>query len=452
MRKNLTEGNPLKLLILYSIPLLGSVIFQQMYNIADSIIAGKFAGELALASVGASYPVTMIFIAIALGANMGTSIIIANYYGSKDLSKTKTCIYTSLIFFGLLSIILMIAGMIFNSPLLKLLNTPTNIFEDSKDYLNIYIYGLLFLFVYNIATGSFTAIGDSKTPFIILVMSTVLNVFLDLLFVAKLGYGVKGVAWATFISQGVSCVITFIILLYRLFKMKVEKVIYFSTSILKKILKMSVPCILQQSFVSVGNLFVQNRVNSFGTSVVAGYTSAIKYNTFFTTVLTTFSSGLANYTSSNLGAGKKERIKVGFNIEIVLMISVSLIFSIVYLVFGKSLIGLFMKKNESADAINVGYQFLKIVGPFYFVLAIKLAGDAITRGSQMVKAFTTSTLVDLILRVSFAFVLSSFSSLNEKGIWLSWPGGWIISSVIALGFCFNIEYMKRDKKDKLLAK
>ena len=220
MITDLTEGKPSKILWSFSIPMLLSVVFQQLYNIVDSIVAGKFVGAQALAAVGASYPITMIFMAIATGANVGAAVIISQLFGAKNFEKLKTSIFTSIISMTVLAAILTIFGIVFCSGMLKMLSTPDNIFSDSMTYLNIYIGGLIFLFLYNICTGVFTAMGDSKTPLYFLIMSSVGNIILDLVFVIVFNMGVAGVGWATFIAQGISSMLAFAVLLKRVHGIK----------------------------------------------------------------------------------------------------------------------------------------------------------------------------------------------------------------------------------------
>ena len=293
MIKDLTEGNPQKVLWQFTIPMFISVIFQQLYNIADSVIAGKFAGEDALAAVGASYPITMIFMAIAVGSNVGCAVVISQFFGAKEYEKMKTAVFTTLISSVVLSVVLMAAGLLGTRGLMEMIRTPENIFADGALYLKIYVGGFLFLFLYNVATGIFTSLGDSKTPLYFLIGSSLGNIVLDIWFVAGFRWGVAGVAWATFIAQGIACVLALLTLVKRLRTVETKgKYEIFSFTMLKKISMIAIPSILQQSFVSVGNIFIQSLVNSFGSSVIAGYSAAIKLNTFSITCFSTLGNQL----------------------------------------------------------------------------------------------------------------------------------------------------------------
>ena len=290
-----------------------SVVFQQLYNIADSAIAGKFAGEKALAAVGASYPITMIFMAVAIGCNIGCAVVISGYFGAGDIRRMKTAVSTTVIASGILAAILTLAGLLLSAPLLRLVHTPQDIFNEGDLYLKIYIAGLLFVFLYNVATGIFTSLGDSRTPLYFLIGSSLGNIALDLLFVIVFKWGVAGVGWATFIAQGAACVLALITLFRKIVKMPSGrgKIMLYSHSMFQKICRIAVPSILQQSFVSVGNIFIQSLVNSFGSGVIAGYSAAVKLNTFTITSFTTLGNGLSSFTAQNLGGGKPEGILCG---------------------------------------------------------------------------------------------------------------------------------------------
>ena len=251
MNKDLTVGKPSQVLWQFCLPMFGSIIFQQLYNIADSLVAGKFIGENALAAVGNSYEITLIFIAFAFGCNIGCSVIVSRYFGAKDYDEMKTSVYTSLIGSAVLCAVLMLIGLVGCHSLLELINTPEEILADSSLYLDIYVLGLPFMFFYNIATGIFSALGDSKTPFYFLAVSSLSNIGVDILFVAGLKMGVAGVAWATFLCQGVSCVLAMVVVFRRIsaFKSK-NKVVLFSWNMLGKVAVVAIPSILQQSFVS----------------------------------------------------------------------------------------------------------------------------------------------------------------------------------------------------------
>lgn len=436
MTKDLTKGNVRPVLWTFTLPMFISVVFQQLYNIADSAIAGKFAGEDALAAVGASYPITMIFMAIAIGSNIGCAVVISRYFGAGDIRRMKTAISTTVIASAVLAAVLTLAGFVLSVPLLRLVHTPHNIFQSGDVYLKIYIAGLLFVFLYNVATGIFTSLGDSKTPLYFLIGSSLGNIALDLVFVIVFHWGVAGVGWATFIAQGIACVLALITLMKKVMKMPSGhgKIMLYSHSMFKRICRIAVPSILQQSFVSVGNIFIQSLVNQFGSGVIAGYSAAVKLNTFTITSFTTLGNGLSSFTAQNLGAGKPERIKKGFFAGTAMGWMIAVPFVVVFFFLGNMVLGLFME-HSTGDAIRAGIEFLRIVSPFYFIISIKLIADGVLRGSGAMLGFMTSTFTDLILRVILAYVFAGI--WGSTGIWISWPVGWTVSAVISILFYRN---------------
>ena len=433
MNKDLTVGKTDTVLWKFCLPLFGSIVFQQMYNIADSLVAGKFIGENALAAVGNSYEITLIFIAFAFGCNMGCSIIVSQLYGAKKYSRLKTAVSTSCISSGIVCGLLMLIGLLGCSPLLHMIHTPENVFADSKLYLDIYVWGLPFVFFYNISTGIFSALGDSKTPFYFLAVSSTANIAVDILFVKAFDMGVAGVAWATFICQGISCILAVITVLKRLNNIKAdEKCPLFDWELEKKIAKIAIPSILQQSFISIGNIMIQSVINSFGASVMAGYSAAIKLNNLVITSFSTIGNGISNFTAQNLGAKQFGRIKEGFKAGLKMVWLFCIPFCLLYILLGKTLLLLFMEKG-STEALLTGQQFLWIVAPFYFVVSAKLVADGILRGIGAMWQFMVATFTDLILRVVLAFVFSGITG-SALGIWCAWPVGWSIAMVISVCF------------------
>ena len=433
MNKDLTVGNPESVLWKFCLPLFGSILFQQLYNIADSLVAGKFIGENALAAVGNSYEITLIFIAFAFGCNMGCSVVVSKLFGAKDFRKMKTAVYTSCIFSAAICLLLMLIGIAGSTWLLELIRTPEEVFADSKLYLDIYVWGLPFVFFYNIATGIFSALGDSKTPFYFLAASSISNIAVDIWFVKVFQMGVAGVAWATFICQGISCILAMSFVLKRLANTgSREKAPLFDIQLLKQIAGIAIPSTIQQSFVSVGNIIIQSIINGFGAPVMAGYSAAVKLNNLVITSFTTIGNGISNYTAQNLGAQKLNRIKQGFSSGIKMVWTLSLPLCLLYFFGGHICLKLFLD-NPTELAMHTGITFLKILSPFYFVVSAKLVSDGILRGAGMMKYFMIGTFTDLILRVLLAFVFSG-TALAETGIWCAWPIGWTTATVVSILF------------------
>ena len=432
MVTDLTKEHPDKTLWRFWLPMMFSVAFQQIYNIADSMIAGRFAGEDALAAVGASYPITVIFMAFAVGMNLGASVIVSRLFGAGDRKGVKRAVTTAFVSSLSLAVILTVYGYFFCRNMMEWIHTPQNIMQDGVLYLKIYVFGLIFLMLYNVCTGIFTALGDSRTPLWFLLGSSAGNIVLDLLFVAKLHWGVAGVAWATFIAQGISAVLALVTLLVRLQKFAgTERVPLFDRKLFVQILAIAVPSILQQSVLSVGNLFVQDIVNRYGSAVVAGYSGAIKLNTFAINIFMTLGSCLSSYTAQNIGAGKQERIPMGFRTGLKLSELTALPFVVLYFGLSQQMMGLFLNAESSA-AIHAGMMFLRIVSPWYFMIVVKLMTDGIIRGSGAMIYFVIATIPDLILRIGFALMLSP--RFGSTGIWMAWPFGWIAATVLTIIF------------------
>lgn len=433
MNKDLTVGKPETVLWKFCLPLFGSIIFQQLYNIADSFVAGKFVGEDALAAVGNSYEITLIFIAFAFGCNIGCSVIVSQLFGAKAYRDLKTAVYTTLIASGFLCAVLMVVGFCFCGNLLTLINTPENVMADSMLYLKIYCLGLPFVFYYNVATGIFSALGDSKTPFIFLAASSTSNIGMDILFVKVFKLGVAGVAWATFLCQGISCILALVFVFRRFASIHTTgHVPLFSKMLLKKIAVVAIPSILQQSFISVGNIIIQGVINSFGSSVMAGYSASIKLNNLVITSLTTLGNGVSNYTAQNVGAGKLHRIRDGFKAGVKLVWLLCAPLFLLYFFAGKWLVYIFLQE-PTGTAMNVGIEILRIFSPFYFVISAKLVADGILRGAGMMGKFMIATFTDLTLRVVLAVLLSK-TALGTVGIWMAWPVGWTVATVLSILF------------------
>ncbi len=469
--KDMSVGKPLKVLYAFAVPMIVSVLFQQFYNIADSLIAGNFISDEgnALAAVNAAYPVTVVFIAIGNGFGAGGGVVISRIFGSKNYSRAKTAIKTALINIAFFSLIFTVLGILTNKPLLSLMNSQElgeTVYEQSVDYLNIYVYGLGFLFIYNVVSCIFQALGNSKTPLFLLIFSTLFNVAIDIIFVKYLNLGVKGLAWGTFIAQGIACALSLAVLLIHLTKFpkqnedcqneisenrKLNKALensVFSFSTWSSIMLLSLPSVLQNSTVSIGQLFVQSLVNSFGNpNLVAGYGSAFKINYIIISVFLTISNAMATFTSQNIGAKRLDRAKEGLKGGIISMIALALFSTAIYLIFAKNLVALFTSENN-AQIIEIGAEFLYILSPFYAVVCIKIIFDGFIRGAGDMAGFTVSTMTDLIIRVGLSYLFVKVFDSGFKGIWWSWPVGWVVGAAVAVIFYISKRWLKT--ADKLL--
>ena len=441
MTKDLTVGSPWTVLWKFCLPLFGSVIFQQLYNIADSLIAGIFVGEAALAAVGNAYEVTLLFIAVSFGCNIGCSVITAQQFGARQYGEMKTAVYTALIGSGVLCVILIAAGFAGLDWMLNLIQTPGDVFADCRNYLQIYILSLPFVFCYNVATGIFSALGDSQTPFWFLVGSSLANIGMDVLFVTVFSMGVPGVAWATLICQGISCILAMCTVFRKLCQIHTEMPVQvFSPKLLRRIAVVAIPSMLQQSFISVGNIVIQGIINPYGSGVMAGYSAAVKLNNLVTTSFTTIGNGMSNYTAQNIGAANPKRVKQGYwaGLKMVWLLSVPL--SVLYLFCGEGLVGLFLDSN-AAEAVKTGVIFLRTVAPFYMIAATKFISDGVLRGTGKMGRFMFSTFAALLLRVVLASIFSELYGSN--GIWLAWPIGWGLGMALSGMFVLSAVYKRK---------
>lgn len=465
----MTKGNSAKILFYFAVPMILGNIFQQLYNIIDSIIVGNFVGAEGLAAIGASYPITFICITIANGASIGCGVIISQYFGGKQISKMKSSIYTSIIAISITGFILTICGLIFIKNILSFMNVPFNVINDAQNYLAIYLIGVIFLFIYNISNSAFNAMGNSRTPLAFLIASSVLNVILDLIFVTKFNMGVKGAAYATLISMFISAALSCLYLLRkiknisethnsRLFigvsdshkiqdfspllkENSIESVKFFDIKILKDMSKIALPSILQQSIVSIGNLLVQSLINSFGSIVIAGYTAAARIDSITILPMVTMSNSISTFTAQNIGAKKPERIKSGYKAAIIMTgIFCVFIFCILF-IFGHNIIGMFIDKGSNMEVINVGVNYMRIVSLFYFLMGLMVITNGVLRAAGDIKFFLGSSCINLGIRVCMSYIMAQF--IGVIGIWYAVPLGWIFASIFSI-----LRYLSGKWKDK----
>lgn len=468
MTKDMTSGNPFKTLFYFAFPMILGNIFQQLYSIVDSIIVGNFVGSDALAAVGASYPITFLFIAIASGLSIGASVVISQMFGAQKIVEMKSSIYTAIISISTLSIFLTILGLIFCNLILLLLKTPANILNEANIYLRIYILGLLPLFLYNSTTSIFNALGDSKPPLYFLIFSSILNVLLDFLFVLYFKIGVAGVAIATLIAQSCSAALSIFFLIKRIKKTYSSKKYsinshesyaltmiknnkatnnispnFFDFKLLKKMSLVAIPTMIQQSIVSFGLLFVQALVNSYGSTVVSGYTAATKIDSIAVMPLVNISNAISTFAAQNIGAGLIERVKKGYKSTLIIAIIFCILITSTIYIFDDILIGMFISSEINNDVILVGVEYLRVVSLAYVLKGISGAATGVLKGSGDMKFFMISTLSNFSTRVIAAYALSSF--IGEKSIWYSIPIGWFIEMIIS-----NTRYFSGKWKDKVV--
>lgn len=433
MREDMTSGNPATKLIKFAIPMVIGNLFQQLYNIADTIIVGNFVSADALAAVGASAAITFLFIAIATGAGIGSSVVISQYFGAHQLGKMKSAISTILITMLVLGGVVSVLGLSMHKWILRVMNTPERIFEDSTVYLSIYFMGILFLFLFNTLNAIFNALGLSKIPLAFLMLASAVNIGLDLLFVIQFDMAVAGVAIATLIAQGLSAVLSFIALIYHLKKLKIEEEFsYFDVTILKSIGMIAIPSIIQQSIISIGIVLVQALVNRYGPTVMAGYAAASKIDGIAIMPMINIGSAMSTFAAQHIGAKKIDRISKGLQGAIGMVWAFGLVIVLAVFLFGKQFIGLFVDSATDYAVIEVGVEYLRVVSIFYVIMGTMNIINGVLRGAGDMKVFMFSTLCSLAVRVILAYTLAYLSPMGYHSIWWSMPIGWGAGMVIAI--------------------
>lgn len=440
----LTTERPLWAILKLSIPMIVGNLFQQAYTIVDSAIVGHYNGETALAAVGASYALTTIFISIAIGGGIGASVIISQHFGAKRYSQMKQAVWTFMLSFLGISILLAGFGLLFSREIMIALDTPSDVLDSAVLYLNIYFYGLPFLFMYNILSSLFNALGKSRIPLFFLIFSSLLNVILDWYMVAVLRLGIVGAAYATFIAQGISAVLSLFVFLrhMHLFAERAGKI--FSLKEFGSMSRVAVPSILQQSTVSIGQMLVQSVVNGFGTQILAGFSAAMRIETLCIVPMSSIGNALSSYTAQNIGANKKERISQGYKTANLLVILIAVILCVTLECYHKPIIAMFLDEAPAAQTIETGEAYLKFIGFFFCMVGFKMAADGILRGAGDVKVFTVANLVNLAIRVALSWFGAPIWGVAM--VWIAVPLGWTAN------FCISFAHYKTGKwKSKNIA-
>ncbi len=424
----LITDEPLKALTIFAMPMILGSFFQQVYNMADSIIVGQFVGSSALAAVGACAALTNVFICVALGAGVGAGVLVSRYFGAGDYGKMKTIVSTSLVSFLILSLLLGGFGFCFSHSMMNLLQTPTDILEEAVQYLRIYFAGFPFLFMYNIFSTMFNSIGESKIPLGLLIFSSILNILMDLWMVAGLGLGVFGAALATLIAQGISAVFSFLIFFCRMRQYK-SQFQWFDGQELHLMLKIAVPSILQQSTVSIGMMIVQAVVNPFGTQALAGYAATMRVENVFSLIFVSIGNAVSPYVSQNLGAKKINRIKKGYHAALVLDLCFAILAFVVIETMYTQISSLFLGKDGTDLAYQVSGDYMRWLGCFFIFMGIKMATDGVLRGLGIMRPFLIANIVNLAIRLFVAMIFAPCFGIAF--VWLAVPAGWFANFLIS---------------------
>ena len=427
-KEYLIHKRPVSALLIFALPMMLGNFFQQAYTMADSVIVGRFVGEEALAAVGASYSLTNVFISIAIGGGVGASVITSQAFGSRDYPRMKRTVSTALLAFLCLSALLGGVGLLCSRQLMVLLRTPQNILGDATTYLNIYFLGLPFLFMYNVLSSMFNALGKSRIPLYLLIFSSLLNVGLDLWFVGPLGMGVAGAAWATLLAQGISAVLSFAIFLRELRTYPGKGEGLFSLRELRTMARVALPSILQQSTVSIGMMLVQSVVNSFGSQMLAGYSAAMRIESLCIVPMSAMGNAISSYTAQNMGAGRGDRVRAGYRSSYGIVFAIAAAICLVIQLLARPLIALFLE-DASAQAFQTGLQCTRFMGWFYVLIGLKMVSDGVLRGAGDMPMFTLANLVNLGLRVVLAVTLAP--AFGIQFVWMAVPMGWLVNYAIS---------------------
>lgn len=429
-KANLTTQPPARSLFFFALPMIIGNLFQQFYNMADSIIVGKLVGEDALAAVGASYSFTTVFIMIAIGGGIGVSVLTSQFLGAGRYKEMKSSVYTFLIAFAVFSTLLALLGFVINPTVLRLLKTPENIMEDATLYLQIYFIGLPFMFMYNVLSSDFNALGKSKIPLYLLIFSSILNIAMDLWMVGGLRLGVAGAAIATVIAQGIAAVISFVILMRLLSTYKIEgKAAKFKCDMLVSGIKIAIPSIVQQSIVSIGMLLTQSAVNRFGSSALAGYSAGTRLESLCIIPMIATGNAMSTFTAQNLGAGKPERVLKGYWAAYKIIITFAVALILISQLLYRPIVSAFVDENSSAVAFQTGTSYFRFVGLFFVFLGCKAITDGILRGAGDMQVYMLANLVNLAIRVAVAQLCSPIWGIQL--IWYAVPMGWAMNYLIS---------------------
>ena len=433
----MTLGSPYKLILIFSIPLLIGNVFQQLYNMVDSIVVGNYVGEKALAAVGTGFPIIFMLSSLFMGIGIGATIMISQYYGAKDMKNIENTISTIYTAMMIGTIPLTLIGVLCSEPLLRLMNVPDDgTLAMAKIYMIVVFVGMIGNLGFNINAGILQGLGDSRTSLLFLLIATIVNIVLDLLFTVAFGWGVFGVAFATIIAQLCSWIfgIQFINKHYSFIHIQPFKFQYHGV-LFKKAMKLGIPSGIQQALFSIGIMVMQALVNSYGSSFMAGFNGANKIDTFAFMPIQSFATAVTTYVGQNVGASRLERVKSGTRAGLSLsLISCIVIGAIVY-PFSAVLMRMF---NQSPDVIDSGVAYLHCVLPFYALLALLFIMNSVLRGAGEMVIPMISTFVSLwFARVPFAYLIAHY--WGKEYIYYSYAIGWFF------GFLITYTYYKIGK-------
>ena len=441
----MTSGNIYKKIALLAIPLLLGNFFQLMYNTIDSIVVGNYVGKEALAAVGASTPIINLLIAFFQGLATGAGVVVSRYYGARKQEEESKAIHSFLLFSILFGIALSIVGYFVSPVILRMMNTPSDYYNDADGYLAIYFLGATFLIVYNAGTGILQAVGDSKNPLYFLIATSILNIFLDLLFVKGFGMGVDGAAWATIISECISMLLVINLLMRTKNEYKVTlKNLKIDFSILKQIVEIGVPAGLQGMIVSVSNVIVMAYINQFGSSGVAGFSCSNKIDNFMGLPVNSLMLAITTFVGQNLGARQYERVKQGVRAALVMSISIVVTLGVFVFLFSDSLMRIF---TSDMDVIEDGTIILRIMCPCYIFLCFhQVYSGALRASGRSSVPMITSIIAFVVMRQIFlAVAIPLYHHISIIGIGYSFT--WAMAALMTGIYYFTSNWLQKSMRE-----
>lgn len=432
---DMTSGSISRHLLLFALPLFAGNVFQQLYNTVDSIIVGNYVGKEALAAIGCTSPIVYTFISFFTGLSTGAGVVISNYYGAKQRDNLRRSVHTTLSLTLILCAVITVLGVVFTPALLRMMNTPDEVFQEAIIYLRIYFYGVSGLLLYNTGAGILRAVGDSVRPLYVLILCAVTNIVLDIFFVKNLGWGVSGAAWATIIAQIISAVIVLALLSFADTDYQIRiKELKLSRGMLGAIVSIGMPSALQMSITSFSNVFVQGYLNRFGSSFMAGWAAYAKIEDFAVQPLASLSLAITTFAGQNFGARKVDRVRKAPKCGLLLGFTVLLLTVPPLMIFAPRLVSLF---NQEAEVIQYGTYFIRRISCFYVALCVNHVYSGILRGSGN----SVSTMIILlfsfvVFRQIYLYVVYSLN-LGMNAITLCFPAGWAVCASLLLVYYYT---------------
>ena len=428
-KEYLLRERPLRALFMFALPMIVGNLFQQFYTMADSMVVGRYVSENALAAVGASYSLTNVFICVAIGGGAGASVLTSRYFGAREYDRMKGSISTALLSFLAVSLVLAALGLSLGREFMILLKTPEDILNMAVEYLNIYFCGLPFLFMYNVLSSMFNALGRSRIPLYLLIFSSVFNIVLDIWMVRSLHLGIAGVAWATLIAQGISALVSFLIFLRELKSYPGTPKKLCSPGELSSMCRVALPPIFQQSTVSIGMMLVQSVVNSFGPQMLAGFSAGMRVESLCIVPMAALGNAMSSYTAQNLGSRQTGRVREGYHaaLRLTAFFAVFLCLSLEF--FHAPIIASFLGSDGTSLALETGSSYLRFIGFFFALIGLKMSTDGLLRGAADMKLFTLANLANLSLRVIFAVTMAPRFGIAM--VWYAVPLGWLVNFLIS---------------------